>query len=58
MSRGLMYWIIVLIWVILSLANWAGFGGPGLHLAQVSDAVLLILFILLGWNVFGPPVHS
>lgn len=56
MSRGLMYWIIVVIWVILAVGARFGFGGP--WLGSVNEAVLLILFVLIGWNVFGPPVHS
>lgn len=56
MSRGLMYWVIVLVWVLLSVGAHFGFGGP--MLATVNEFVLLALFILLGWNVFGPPVHG
>lgn len=56
MTRGLMYWIIVLIWVILAIAPVFGFSWQ--HMAQVSDGVLLILFILLGWQVYGAPVHG
>lgn len=56
MTRGLMYWIIVLIWVIMAVGAHFGFGAP--YLATANDAVLLILFVLLGWNVFGPPIHG
>jgi hypothetical protein len=56
MSRGLMYWVIVLIWVILAAGAHFGIGGP--WVGTVNDVVLLILFVLLGWNVFGPPVHG
>jgi uncharacterized membrane protein YtjA (UPF0391 family) len=56
MSRGLAYWVIVLIWVISVLAPLFGFGGAAV--AHASEAILLILFILLGWNVFGPPIHG
>ncbi len=57
MSRGLMYWIIVLIWVVLVVAGWGGYGS-GLHIQQASGAVELLLFVLLGWQVYGPPVHG
>ena len=56
MSRGLIYWIIILIWILLWLAP--AFGFSGAYMGQASNVVLLILFILLGWNVFGPPVRA
>lgn len=56
MSRGLMYWIIVLLWVLTVLAPLFGFSGP--TVTHASEAVLLILFILLGWQVYGPPIHG
>ncbi len=56
MSRGLMYWIIVLIWIVLVLASFFGYGGA--HTAMASEGVLLLLFVLLGWQVYGPPIHG
>ena len=56
MPRAIVYWVIVLIWVILWLAPVAGYSAP--HMGEVSNVVLLILFILLGWQVYGQPIHG
>lgn len=54
MSFGLCYWILMLLWLVFSLwSNW----GPGWK--PVGGSLLLfILLVLLGWKVFGPPIHS
>jgi hypothetical protein len=57
MSRGLIFWVLMLIWFVFSLAVFGGFivgtyalgGGALLH---------FILFLLLGWAVYGPPIQS
>ena len=56
MSRGLIYWVIILVWVLFWFAPAFGFSSP--YVGQASNVVLLVLFILLGWNVFGSPVHA
>lgn len=52
MTLGLCYWIVFLIWVVFGAwqhgTNWR---------AQAPNVILLILFLLLGWQVFGPPLH-
>jgi hypothetical protein len=56
MTLGLCYWILMLIWLVFGLA---------FHFNYVSGSVgvlgnsllLFILFLLLGWQVFGPPLH-
>jgi hypothetical protein len=60
MSRGLLFWVI---WVICVLV-WAGvnFGGMGGSFGAARFAgggvIEFILFGLLGWQVFGPVVHA
>jgi hypothetical protein len=56
MSLGLAYWILMLIWFVFALAWHGGFiAGYG----PIGSALLLfILFLLLGWKVFGPPLHG
>jgi hypothetical protein len=53
MSRGLLFWILMILWLIFGLwAAWPlgwGFG---------STALLFILLGLLGWQVFGPVVKG
>jgi hypothetical protein len=56
MSLGLAFWILMLVWaafgvigVYRSETPWWGWGGTVLH---------FVLFLLLGWQVFGPPLHG
>jgi hypothetical protein len=53
MTKGLLFWII---WILCALSvggtlvwNW-----PSIY----SNGVILILFGLLGWHNFGPPVKD
>lgn len=56
MSRGLIFWILMLIWFVFYLAIFAGFGG--VYGAKASALLEFILFLLLGWQVYGPPVRN
>lgn len=62
MSRGLIFWVLMLIWFVFGLL--VNFGGPNVlggytHVSAVADQVLgFVLFLLLGWQVYGPPVHG
>lgn len=55
MSRALAYWILMLIWLVLGIAwHFALVGGLavwGLGL------IPFLLFGLVGWQVFGPPLR-
>ena len=55
MTLGLCYWILMLVWVVFGLAIHFGYaGGYGV----LGNSILLfILFLLLGWQTFGPPLH-
>jgi len=56
MTLGLCYWILMLIWLVFGLLT--HFGIVGGQYAIGGNAVLLfVLFLLLGWQVFGPPLH-
>lgn len=55
MSLGLCFWIIILILIVFFGALLGGLVYPTYH--GVGNLVELILFILLGWAVFGPPLH-
>lgn len=54
MSRGLVFWIIMLVWLVLEVL---------VHFSVVAVgplgglAILFILLALLGWQVFGAPVR-
>ena len=55
MSRALAFWVLMLLWLMLVLV-W--------HFALFSAAlwgvavIPFLLFGLLGWQVFGPPLHG
>lgn len=57
MSIGFLFWLIFIIAVVFGFwcvwtpnsPRWAPFGG---------SLVLLILIFLLGWGVFGFPIHG
>lgn len=56
MSKGLAFWILMLLW--LALALWISWPAAGGNWVFTGHAVLLfVLFSLLGWQVFGPPVR-
>ncbi len=53
MSLGLAFWILMLIVVALGIYwNW---GTPA---AARNDLLLFALLVLLGWKVFGAPLHG
>jgi hypothetical protein len=61
MTRGLIFWVLMLIWfvfaLVINLAPMAleGYGrGAGL----ADQFLFFILFLLLGWQVYGPPVRG
>lgn len=54
MSRGLLFWILMILWA-LSVLFGAHLGPYALY---ASTGLLLLLFGLLGWQVFGPPIHG
>jgi len=57
MTLGLAFWILMLIWFVFFLAwHFGAFAGP--YGAVGSSLLLFILFLLLGWKVFGPPLQG
>lgn len=58
MTLGLAYWIIMLIWLVLGLwVGYASFGGAS-HYVLGGNLLLFVLLLLLGWKVFGAPLHG
>ena len=53
MTFGLVFWVLMLIWLVFSV--WQAYPTPT---AMGNSALLFILFLLLGWRVFGAPLHS
>ena len=60
MSLGLIFWILMLIWLVFGMwSNWPASGSASESLRPMGGTVLLfILLLLLGWNQFGPPIHG
>lgn len=55
MTRGLLFWILMILW---ALSAFFGVRVLGEYAVYASTGLLLILFALLGWQVFGPPVKG
>jgi hypothetical protein len=59
MSFALVYWILMLFWIAFGLwSNWPATGTVGGFRSLGNTLLLFILLLLLGWKIFGPPVHS
>jgi len=57
MTLGLAYWVLMMIWLVFGLL--AHFGMVAVAIGTVANVVLLfVLFLLLGWQVFGAPLHK
>lgn len=56
MSMGLIFWIIMLIWLLFGFFSWTGYFGA--HLMWGGSVMLFVLLGLLGWKVFGAPVRG
>jgi succinate-acetate transporter protein len=57
MTLGLAYWILMLIWFVFGLL--VNFGTFERTWGFAGNLVLLFcLFVLLGWQVFGAPLHK
>jgi hypothetical protein len=55
MTLGNVFWIIIIILVLFFGAFWGGLIHPNYF--GVNNIVELVLFCLLGWQVFGPPLR-
>ena len=54
MSIGLIFWILMLIWFVWSLP----FNSWQSSAPYAGSILLFILFLLLGWHAFGPPIRG
>jgi hypothetical protein len=55
MTLGLAYWVLMLIWLVFGLL--VHFNVVSGYAVLGNSVLLFILFLLLGWQVFGPPLH-
>jgi len=56
MTLGLCFWVIIVVAVVFGVLSHFGVLGGSLAIL-IAPVVLLVLIILLGWQVFGPPLH-
>jgi len=57
MSFALVYWILMLVWFVFGM--WSTWPLSGANVRPLGGTLLLfILLVLLGWRVFGPPIHN
>lgn len=56
MTLGLAFWVLMLIWVVFGALVHFGMVA-GAYAVGTSTLLLIVLFGLLGWQVFGPPLH-
>jgi O-antigen ligase len=57
MTLGLAYWILMLVWLVFGTALHFGLIAGGLVAVIGSPILIFVLLLLLGWQVFGPPMH-
>lgn len=53
MTISLAFWVLMLIWLA---GTW--WRSPVAWPASMPDLLLFILLVLLGWRVFGAPIHG
>lgn len=58
MTIGLIFWVLMLIWLVMGFwLYWPG--RPAQAYGAIGDRLFLfILFLLLGWKVFGPAIQG
>jgi len=60
MQKGLLFWILMLLWLVLGLyMSWTtGGGSSGNYGPGAGTLLLFVLIALLGWKTFGPPLQG
>ncbi len=54
MSKGNVFWVLWIIWAIFGFyTGWKGRSGPDGPYVWGGNILLLVLFFLVGWKVFG-----
>lgn len=53
MTTGLAFWILMMVWLVF------GFWSTGWNVKASGGSLLLfVLLALIGWKLFGAPLHS
>jgi hypothetical protein len=58
MTLGFIFWFIMLLWLLFAIAWNQGWGNIGTYGPLGNSLLLFILFLLLGWKVYGFPIHG
>lgn len=53
MTLGLLFWILMLLWLVFGV--WQNWPSPDWR-AWGGNFLIFILFLVLGWAVFGAPI--
>lgn len=54
MTLQLLYWILLLLWLVFGL--WSNPPSAGNWRPAGGSVLLFLLFLIIGWAVFGAPV--
>jgi len=57
MTRGLLFWILMILWLLFGLWWWWPAAGAS-YLVLGFPVLLFVLLALLGWQVFGPAIKG
>jgi len=60
MKIGLLFWILMLVWLLFGLWwQWPAGSGGAVAYGPVGGSVLLFILVsILGWKTFGPPLQA
>lgn len=57
MSRGLIFWIMLLLWFLSLVCGYVGLYPAYWH-PIVNSVFLFLLFLLVGWQLWGAPIKG
>lgn len=55
MSFRFLFWILMLLWLLFGL--WVNWGAARFGYYAGGHLLEFVLFVLLGWKVFGKPIE-
>ena len=59
MPLGLIFWVIMLIWLLFGIGSHFGWFGANAQIGVWGSTLMLfLLFALLGWRVFGAAIQG
>lgn len=57
MPTGIIFWVLMILWLVLG--GWGAYGaGPAGWHSFGGTLLEFVLFALLGWRTFGAPVQN